>query len=148
MPIQAFKDYVYLPKVWMLTDDGVFIGTQKYMLCIPSKVTHHSYNYITTERFSLKGKAVHEAVEEMISQCSSLNELEEVLYELEESFEGTVVRFYSLEDIRDFKVQAGFLGSGIHVRMEGKRGYTPFIQRLGKLKKEVKAFYANHPKLA
>jgi hypothetical protein len=145
--MQNFSDYIFIPDVWMITDNGSFIGTRNHLFCIPSKKEEHAYRSITTTRFSLKGKSVPEAIAELIQSTRNVRELEEALIDLKKEFDALI--HFDLNEIGAFKVQAGFLGSGIHVKEgQGKFGYRPFIQRLGKRKKEVKEFYQGHGKLA
>lgn len=144
--MQNFRDFVFLPDVWMITDNGSFVGTHNHLFCIPSKKEENNYRSIKTTRFSLGGRPVPEALKELISSCKNTRELEEILLEVKEKF--PELNHFDLNQVGAFKVQAGFLGSGIIVKEgDGKFGYRPFIQRLGKQKKEVKAFYQNHPKL-
>lgn len=144
--MQNFKDYIFLPGVWMITDNGCFVGTQNHLFCIPSKTQEHSSRKITTTRFSLKGKSIPEAIADLINEARIVRELEEGLLEIKEVF--PEMTHYNLNEIGEFKVQAGFLGSGIHVKKgTGRFGYHPFIQRMGKQKKAVKEFYQTHPKL-
>lgn len=144
MALIEFQDYVFLEKVWMMVDDGVFVGTQNYLFCIPSKQVEHQYRKVTTTKFSFKGKEIKDAVRDIIAQSSNVEELENNLLEVKTEFEEMIV--YNLNEVTSFKVQAGFLGSGIHVKPAGKRGYSPFIQRIGSKKKEVYNFYKDHPK--
>lgn len=144
--MQNFRDFIFLPDVWMITDNGCFVGTQNHLFCIPSKMEEHRSRKITTTRFSLKGKSVPEAIDELVRNASNIRELEQDLLKTKEGFPEMI--HYNLNEIGAFKVQAGFLGSGVHFKEgTGKFGYRPFMQRMGKQKKEVKAFYQNHPKL-
>ena len=147
MAITINKDYVFAPKVWMLTHDGVLLGTKKYLLCVPSKEVEYSYDTVTTTKFSLEGKTIPQAISDMIAQTNTIEELEDVMLDLAENFGSGAVELFHFDDLDGFKVQAGFLGSGIHVKKMGKRGYSPFVQKLGKDKKEIQAFFADHPKL-
>lgn len=144
--MENFKDYVFLPKVWMITDDGVFVGTKDFLFCIPSKQVDHEYRKVTTTKFSFKGKEIKDAIEDIINESNDVKELEQNMHDLINEFPEIII--YELAKLGSFKVQAGFLGSGIHVNEKpGKFGYKPFIQKLGKDKLQVKAFYENHPKL-
>lgn len=144
--MENFKDYIFLPKIWMMTDDGVFIGTRDYLFCVPSKIVDHQYRKITTTKFSFKGKEIKDAIKDIINESSDKENLEQNMLELKKEFPEMMT--YSIKEIGAFKVQAGMLGSGIHVNVKGgKFGYRPFIQKLGKEKTKVKEFYLNHPKL-
>ena len=145
MSLQPFKDYIYATKVWMITNDGVFVGTKNYVFCFASKVVGHEYRRVTTTSYSFKGKEIYEAIADVINSSVDVNSLEQTLIEIaEESPETT---WFKLDEITSFKVQAGFLGSGIHIQKAGRRGWSPFIQKLGKDKKEIHAYYQGHPKL-
>lgn len=145
MPLQVFTDYVFVPKVSMITSNGVFVGTKNYVFCVPSKIVDHEYRKVTTTKFSFKGKEIHEAVADIVQQSQTTQELEENLLQLRDEF--PEMTHFNLNEVESFKVQAGFLGSGIHVQKAGKRGWSPFIQQLGKDKKAIQSFYADHPKL-
>lgn len=144
MALQPFKDYVFCEKVWMMTDDGAFVGTHDYLFCIPSKLTDHTYTKVTTTKFSFKGKEIKDAVRDIINASNSVKELEDELLEMNKEFEEMII--HNLNNVESFKVQSGFLGSGIHVQKAGKRGWSPFIQKLGKDKKAISEFYQAHSK--
>lgn len=144
MALEPFLDYIFAEKVWMITDDGCFVGTQNYLFCIPSKLVEHQYRKITTTKFSFKGKAIKDAVADLISASDTIKSLEKNLLEMHQEFPEMII--YDLEEVTSFKVQSGFLGSGIHVKAAGKRGWSPFIQKLGKEKKAIDSFYQSHPK--
>lgn len=145
MSLQPFKDYVFVEKVFKLMDDGVFVGTTDYFFCIPSKITDHEFHQVTTTKFSFKGKKIHEAVQDIIDQSETVGNLESTLLDLQSEF--PEMECHQLNEVTSFKIQAGFLGSGIHVQQAGKRGWSPFVQKLGKDKKAIRAFYESHPKL-
>ncbi|MCP4772649.1 MAG: hypothetical protein GY880_00270 [Planctomycetaceae bacterium] len=145
MSLELFKDYVFVPKVWMITSDGVFVGTKNYVFCFASKVVEHEYRRVTTTTYSFKGKEIYEAIADVIKDSENVDSLEQTLVEIAEESSGTT--WFKLDEITSFKVQAGFLGSAIHIQKAGKRGWSPFIQKLGKDKKEIQAYYQGHPKL-
>lgn len=144
MALQPFSDYVFCEKVWMITDDGAFVGTHDYLFCIPSKITDHQYRKIITTKFSFKGKEIKDAIRDLIDKADSVKSLENELLEMKSEFEEMIV--HDLNQVESFKVQSGFLGSGIHVQAAGKRGWSPFIQKLGKDKKAISEFYQAHSK--
>lgn len=145
MSLQPFVDYVFSEKVSMIVNDGVFVGTQDYFFCVPSKLNDYGYKETTVTTFSFKGKEIKDAVMDIIKASKSKAELEKNFLDLKEDFPEMEV--FNMEDLKSFKVQAGFLGSGIHVQKEGAWGWSPFVQSLGKEKKQIREFYINHPKL-
>lgn len=144
MALQPFIDYVFAENVWMITNGGAFVGTQNYLFCIPSKLVDHEYRKVTTTTFSFKGKEIKDAVADIIHASGNLRELEQTLLDMKEDFPEMII--HNLDEVTSIKVQSGFLGSGIHVQAAGKRGWSPFIQKLGKDKKAIDEFYKNHPK--
>lgn len=145
MGLKAFKDYVYVPKTLMISSNGVFVGTKDYLFCFASKIVENEYSRITTTTFSFKGKEIYEAIADVIKESTDVEMLEKTL--LEVAAESSETTWFKLNDVESFKVQAGFMGSGIHVKKVGKFGWSPFIQKLGKDKKEIQEFYKNHSKL-
>ena len=145
MKLLQFKDYVISPNASMVMDQGVFIGTQNYFFFLPSKKESYSYNTVTTSEFSFKGKNIQEASLEIISNADSGDHLDKTLLSMSENFPEIV--FYKINDLSAFKLFAGFFGSGISVRLEGKKLWTPFVQKLGKDKKAIKQFYSQHSKI-
>lgn len=140
-----FQDYVFVPKVNAILDTGVFVGTQKYLFFFPLKIETHEYRKIITTEFSFKGKLMDEALHEIIQLSKNINELEEQLISMAE--ENHDVNWHKIDDLGSFKVEVNFFGSGIHTNISDRKvGFKPFVQKLGKNKKEIKAFYFNHPK--
>lgn len=82
---------------------------------------------------------------DVISKADSAVELDKKLLSISESFSEVV--FYKIDALSVFKVFAGFFGSGISVRLEGKKLWTPFVQKLGKDKKAIEEFYSPHSKI-
>ena len=145
MKLLPFKDYVFSPNADMIMDKGVFIGTKNYFYFLPSKTESYSFNTITTSEFSFKGKNIEEAIVDIISKAESLDDLDQTLLSMIKSFPESV--FYKIDDLSAFKVFAGFFGSGVSVRKEGKKLWTPFVTKLGKDKKQIKEFYSQHQKI-
>lgn len=145
MPLEPYIDYVFSEKVTMVVNNGVFVGTQDYLFCIPSKLNDYGHRTTTVTTFSFKGKEIKDAVCDIIKASKSKTELERNFLELKEEFPEMEV--FDINELKSFKVQAGFLGSGIHVQKEGAWGWSPFIQSLGKEKKKIREFYVNNPKL-
>lgn len=145
MSLLEFKDYVMAEKVTMMLDKGVFVGTKNYFICVPSKVEEHTYSKITTTKYSFKGKEIADAVQDIINESKSVADLESNFLDMHKEFDE--MNIYKIDELKAFKVQAGFLGSGIHLQEEGKRIWKPFIQALGKKKKEIRSFYEHHENL-
>ena len=146
MAVQEFQDYVFVPKVTMMIDFGVFVGTQDYLFCFPSRTETHEYRKIITTDYSFKGKAMDEAISDILKLASTKRELEEQLVSM--ASEVSEMEWFKIEDLGGFKVEAHFFGSGIHTNdTDRKVGFKPFVQSLGKeKKKQIKEFYARHPK--
>lgn len=144
MAIQAFKDYVFSGNVKMIMDSGVFVGTKNYLFFIPSVLKEFKGSTQITTSISYGDRPVRDVVSDLIAACNTVEELENVL--LDTSNDNPNIVVYRLDEVGTFKVEVGFLGSGIHVKKEGKKGFAPFVQSLGKEKKEIKLFYLNHPK--
>lgn len=148
MALAEFQDYVFSPKASNILDDVVFIGTKEYFFRFPRKIEQHEYRKIVTTTFSFAGKPLDEAIADIIGIVKDVKELEAQLNAMaEENEEALAIK---IEDLGRFRVEANWLGSGIHTNeLDRKVGYKPFVQKLGKdKKKNIKAFYANHPKAA
>lgn len=144
MAIQLFKDFVFSGNVKMILDSGVFVGTQKYLFFIPSKLQAFEGRKHTTTTFTYGDRPAIDVVADVIKASETVEELEKVLLEVSDNNENFIV--HNLNDMDAFKVEANFLGSGINIKPVGKRGFSHFVQSLGKEKKEIKAFYSVHPK--
>lgn len=140
-------EYVYVPQVWLgALSDATFIGTLNYLFAFTTKsikIEWEAYEEHTT--FSFNGEPIQGTIEGLLETLDSVAKLEFYLLELAEKYKGEVVH-YKLEELKSFKVQANFFGSGIHVIEANKKFVTPFVTKFGEMKNEVKAFYASHPK--
>ncbi len=145
MKLQAFKDYVFLDQVSMVFHKGVFVGTQKYIFCAPSKMVDYVPSKQITTRFTFGDKPINEVIKNIILESKSIKALEDALLVFSKEFPEMI--YYELDELDKFKIEAGFFGSGIHIMKAGKKGWSPFIQQLGKDKKNIKQFYAFHPKV-
>jgi hypothetical protein len=148
MALTEYHDYVFSPNVNMIMDKGVFVGTREFIFCFPSRTEEHEYRKIITTEYSFAGKPMYQALSDIIQMSRSVKELEEQLISMADENDEAV--YYKLQDLGRFKVEAHFLGSGIHTNEKDKGyGYKPFVQSLGRdRKKKIKAFYADHPKAA
>ena len=145
MNLQAFKDYVFLDQVSMVFQKGVFVGTPNYLFCAASKTVDYLPSKQITMRYTMDGKAMGEVIMNLILGSESIQALEETLLDFGKDFPEMI--YYKIDELDRFKVEAGFLGSGIHVIRAGKKGWSPFVQQLGKDKKKIQEFCALHPKL-
>lgn len=154
--MQEYLDYVIVEKssanatggAGLATlNDGVFIGTKRYFFFIPAKMQEMEYRKITTSTLSYGGKSITQFIVQKAKELE-VNDFENlILNDLKSEIEA--VQIVSLDgDIEQFKVMAGFFGGGIIIN-ETKRkvGWKPFVNKLGKNKKEIKRFYMRHPKL-
>ena len=131
-------------------NDGVFVGTKKYLFFIPAKMQDMDTRSVTTSTFYYAGMDMTSFMSQQVKeQGLRVEEFENfMITKLGKELEG--LQILSLEnDIEQFKVNAGFFGSGILINETSRKvGWKPFVNKLGKKKHEVKQFYIDHPKLA
>lgn len=142
--MQEFQDYVFSPEVKRIIDSGVFVGTKKFIYFFPSKHIDFTSSKIITTRYSFGETPMYETIESLISESNSITDLEKSLNDLCNEF--PEIKVYELMHLTNFKIEVSFLGSGINIKEAGNSGWTPFVQKLGKKAKEIKAFYLAHPK--
>ncbi len=164
--MQENIDYVFAENVKSVNKEnireiftGLFVGTRNYFFFFPEKAQLHEQSYtmdtITNTSYSYKGKSVPEYILEVLSLLPTVKEFEEfVTGEVQRESNGEI-KIYAMDDLSEFKVQAGAFGSGVSVRFAEKQysglqkyAATPVAIKLGKKKKSIKAFYQNHPKIA
>lgn len=135
------------PGVSMISK-GTFIGTKNYLFYIPSVEEQHTVREITTTTNYFEEKSIESFIIEKLNEKSlSLREFElymndEFAKEVPSSF---IINLY--KDIEQLKVSASWLGSGIYTNETTRKvGWKPFVQKLGKNKKNIQLFYSNHIK--
>lgn len=131
-------------------NDGVFIGTKKYMFFIPAKMQDMDTRSVTTSTFYYAGMDITSFLSQKVKEEGlTVDEFENfMITKLGKEMDS--LQILSLEnDIEQFKVNAGFFGSGILLNKTSRKvGWSIFVNKLGKKKHDVKQFYINHPKLA
>ena len=154
--MNLYKDYIIAQKANMIDLANftkqikcVFIGTQNYFFAIPFNMVDFQpgYNVDTTETTDMyyEGMPLQEFLLEKVKEPGlTVKEFEEFV--LNEKFSG--VQILNIDkDLNQFKAEASFWGSGIkYNKGETRMGWKPFILGYKKEKKEVKQFYAGHPK--
>lgn len=137
---------------------GLFVGTKNYFFFFPEKATLFQPGYatdkITETTYTYMGKPVPEYVLERINEIKDVSNFElEITTSLKDDI-GAWIRIFPMRDISEFKVNAGWFGSGIVARFNSesysgikKHSATPIALSFGKKKKLIKEFYSTHHKL-
>ncbi len=131
-------------------NDGIFIGTKKYMFFIPAKMQDMDTRKITTSTFFYEGMDITSYLSKKVKEEGlTVDDFENFMI-TNLSKEHEAIQILSLDnDIEQFKVMAGFFGGGVVINETSRKvGWKPFVNKLGKKKKEIKQFYINHKKLA
>ena len=136
---------------------GLFTGTRDYFFFFPEKSYLFEQGYssgtVTNTDYTYDGQPIPKLILAKLSQLETTQEFEDfVVSELQPSI-GKLIRVYPLVDISEFKVHAKWLSSGVVARFQNqtysgmkKLTATPVALKLGSKKKEIKAFYSDHPK--
>ena len=152
------KDFIYVSKAKGLDYKdpmkriiGLFIGTNNYLIFIPSKTESIEMSYTTTttttETFFLAGESIDEFVSSKIEEFKTLEELEQVLInEIIPRVEGA--SFITLSDIGHIKVKGGWLNNSIIYKVDANKkfGWKLFALSFGKRRKDVLEFFCRHKK--
>lgn len=132
-----------------MINKGTFIGTKNYLFYIPSSEEQHTSRDITTTTNFFDGKNIETFIIEKLNEKSlSLKDFE--LYMIDEfakELPSLLIRNLN-KNIEQLKVSASWLGSGIYTNETIRKvGWKPFVQKLGKNKKNIQLFYSNHSKI-
>ena len=162
--MQEYIDYVFVEDTrtigkenFMEQVKGLFVGTQNYFFFFPEKAELFEQTYststVTKTTYTYDGKPVPEYILEQLNAMRSVREFEAFVTTELHGEMSEWIYIHSLEDISEFKVNANWMGSSIVARFNNKKysgatkfTATPVVLTLGKKKKEIKAFYVNHPK--
>ncbi len=136
---------------------GLFVGTQNYFFFFPEKSYQFQSGYssgtITHQNYTFGGEPIPKLILSKLSQCEEVEEFEAFVVSDLLPQMGSLIRVYPHSEISAFKVQAGWFSSGVVARLQGEsyQGMKKFsgtlvALKLGHKKKEIKAFYSQHPK--
>lgn len=130
-------------------NDGVFVGTKKYMFFIPSKMQDMDTRKVTTSTYYYAGMDMASFIAQKVKEEGlTVVDFENfMITHLSKELEG--LQILSLDnDIEQFKVMTGFFGGDVIINETTRKvGWKPFVNKLGKKKKEVWQFYKQHEKL-
>ncbi len=140
MALKAYVDYIFISNVWYISDEGIFLGTKTHLYYIPSLIRDWEYRTQTDTTYSVAGQDIVLAIEEILShsdttEASLMQTISTWKKDLPE------IKIEEIKPLKNFKVTANFLGSGVMIRRQGSRGWELFCNKLGKQKKAAKAFY-------
>ena len=156
--MQLYKDYIIAEEANMVDLTNftnqikcVFIGTKNYFFAIPYNMVDFKIGYRinTTETTDMyyEGMPLQEFLLDKVREPHlDVHNFEQFI--IKENFNG--IQMLNIdEDFNRFYVQANFWGSGVLFnRRKTRVGWRPFVLKYKKEKKEVLAFYQNHPKRA
>lgn len=128
---------------------GVFIGTKNYFFAIPYNMVNYTpgYDVDTTETTDMyyEGMPLQEFLLEKVKEPRlTVEQFEQFV--IDQKFNDIQILNINT-DLKKFKVQANFWGSGImYNASDAKRGWKLFVVKYKKEKQAVRDFYENHPK--
>ena len=127
MALQAGTDYVFAPKTtWVLGQSGVVygfvVGFRDRIVMLPKDAIGGAGRTITTTRFSVGGKPMLGAAQEMLADPSTTTEeVATALGELAQSNpDGLLVLLAPLKSLR---VKTGWFSKGVYWKMPEHRGW-------------------------
>ncbi len=127
---------------------GTFIGTKNYLFYIPSKEEEHSMREITTTTNYFDGKNIEDfLIDKLNVKALNVKDFETYMTtEFSKEMPSALIQNLN-EGVEQLKVTASWLGSGIYTNETTRKvGWKPFVQKLGKNKKDIQLFYSNHSK--
>ncbi|MFQ5448470.1 MAG: hypothetical protein ACE5FF_16210 [Saprospiraceae bacterium] len=132
------EDYVVAYNAKLVINTGVFIGTKKYLIIVPSIKKEGAGFRHTTTTYSMGGKSMEETVEQLLADKSTN---EDTLINTIKSWQATDTKIINLSELDDLKINASWLSKNIVIRHKGQRGWVPLCHSLGDTAKEIKSFY-------
>ena len=146
MALSENIDYVFVPKVWYLTEDGMLLGTLANLYFIPTKVREWQGQHRQIDiGYEVDGNRVQDMLPLILNVPElTLNQLHTEMDRWHQNI--PEMKVLDMEEPVRFKVRASLLGSSITYKLPSDLGWTMFCHKLGKARHAVKAFYQSQEK--
>ena len=131
-------DYVVAYNAKLVINTGVFIGTKRYLIIVPSiKKEGAGFTHKTTT-YSMGGKSMEETVNLLLDDNSTN---EDALVNEIKSWHSPDTSIINIGELDDLKINDSWLSKNIVIRHKNKRGWVPLCHSLGDTAREIKLFY-------
>jgi len=132
-------DYVVAYHAKLVINTGVFIGTKKYLIIVPSiKKEGTGFTHKTTT-YSMSGRSMEETVNLLLDDNTTN---EDALVNVIKSWQIPDTKIINVNELDDLKINDSWLSKNIVIRHKSQRGWVPLCHSLGNTAREIKLFYS------